>query len=426
MTIRTTSKNIGFVGTRFAGSDGVSLETAKWAQLLWDYQHVSYWFAGKLDRDPEISMEVPEAFFHHPVIEWINRKSFGRQKRSPEVTEKILSVAAYLKKKLYEFVEKFEIDILIVQNALCIPMHIPLGVALTQFIAETGMPTIAHHHDFYWERDRFRINAVGDFLDMAFPPSLPSLQHVTINSHAQQQLSWRKGVGSILVPNVLDFENTPGDMDTFVSTFRADIGLSPDDIMILQPTRVVPRKGIEHAIEMVARLAEPRCKLVVSHESGDEGGEYQLALQEIAEREGVDLRFIAARMGDERGKTADGHKIYSLADAYLQADLVTYPSIYEGFGNALVEAFYYRKPVVVNRYSIFISDIEPQGFDVVKMDGLVTDRVIEKMRRVIEDEEYRWEMVNKNYELGKAFYSYSVLRRHLRTLITNFTGLDDL
>ena len=64
-------------------------------------------------------------------------------------------------------------------------MNVPLGLALTNFIVETGIPTIAHHHDFYWERDRFAVNAIGDFLGTAFPPTLPTIQHVTINSFAQ-------------------------------------------------------------------------------------------------------------------------------------------------------------------------------------------------------------------------------------------------
>ena len=45
-------QRIGFVSTRFAGTDGVSLESAKWAKVLWDHRHTSYWYAGKLDRDP--------------------------------------------------------------------------------------------------------------------------------------------------------------------------------------------------------------------------------------------------------------------------------------------------------------------------------------------------------------------------------------
>lgn len=425
-SIDKIGKNIGFVGTRFAGTDGVSLEASKWAKLLWDYRHVSYWYGGKLDTNPDISMLIPHAYFGHPDIRWINERIFGRAKRTPDVTRRIFALADYLKGTLYDFTQGFGIDILIVQNALTIPMNVPLGVAITMFIAETGFPTIAHHHDFYWERDRFSINGVKDLLAMAFPAGLPSIQHVTINSEGQRALSHRRGLSSVLMPNVLDFENPPPATNEYSESFRADIGLTPEDVLILQPTRVVPRKGIEHAISLLAQLNNPRYKLVVTHESGDEGHEYLTALRDMAEAEGVDMRLVAHRVGELRSTDTEGRRIYTLADAYAAADFITYPSLYEGFGNALIEAFYYRKPVLVNRYSIFISDIEPQGFRVPTMNGYLTKDVVNHVRRVLEDGEYREEMVNHNFELGRRFYSYSVLRRKLRALITNITGADDL
>ena len=147
---------------------------------------------------------------------------------------------------------------------------------------------------------------------------------------------------------------------------------------------------------------------------------------ELAEHHGVDLRFIHTRVGEVRTTDTEGRKTYTLDDAYAVADFITYPSLYEGFGNALLEAFYFRKPVLVNRYSIFVADIEPKGFEVIKMDGFITRDVVDHVRRVLDEEEYRNNMVNHNYELCKAFFSYSVLRRKLRALITNFTGSDDL
>lgn len=417
---------IGFVGTRFAGTDGVSLEAAKWAKVFWDHRHVSYWYAGKLDTDPEVSQLSPHAYFGHPDIQWINDRVFGHATRDPEVTRRIFALAEHLKRTLYEFVRKFDIEIMVVQNALTIPMNIPLGVALSLFIAETNFPTIAHHHDFYWERDRFSVNAVGDLLRMAFPCTIPCIQHVTINTEAQRALSHRRGVSSVLVPNVLDFETEPEGIDAYNADFRESVGLEPDDILFLQPTRVVPRKGIEHAISLMSQLKNPKCKLVISHESGDEGHEYLHALRDMAEHQGVDLRFIPDRIDEQRGTNANGEKVYLLADAYAHADFITYPSLYEGFGNALIEAFYYRKPVLVNRYSIFVSDIEPRGFDVITMNGYMTRDTVAKVQRVIDDQSYREEMVNKNYDLSKRFFSYSVLRRKLRALVTNVTGMDDL
>jgi GH24 family phage-related lysozyme (muramidase) len=60
------------------------------------------------------------------------------------------------------------------------------------------------------------------------------------------------------------------------------------------------------------------------------------------------------------------------------------------------------------------------------MDGYLTRDVIAQVNKVINDQVYRQSMVDNNYELGKSFFSYSVLRRKLRALITNFTGADDL
>lgn len=417
---------IGFVGTRFKGTDGVSLEAAKWARVLWDHRHVSYWMAGELDTDPNVSMLVPHAYFGHSDIAYVNQKIFGRNYRDPDTTRLIYSLSDHLKRSLYDFTRKFDIEILIVQNALCIPMNVPLGLAITNFIAETGFPTIAHHHDFFWERDRFSVNGVGDLLGMAFPPSLPSIQHVTINSGAQLDLSHRTGNSSILVPNVLDFETPPPEPDDYARNFRSDIGIEEDDILFLQPTRVVPRKGIEHSIGLVAALRNPKCKLVISHAAGDEGHEYQDALLDMAESQGVDIRFTDHLVGEQRGNLQDGRKAYTLGDAYSQADFITYPSLYEGFGNALLEAFYFKKPVLVNRYSIFITDIEPKGCKVISMNGFLTREVVTHVQRVIHNPEYRQEMVEKNYELGKSFFSYAVLRRKLRALITNVTGADDL
>ena len=87
-----------------------------------------------------------------------------------------------------------------IENALTIPMNIPLGMAITEFIAETGFPTIAHHHDFYRERMRFMVNCMSDYLNMAFPPALPSIRHVVINSIAAFYVSTRRAYPRRLFP----------------------------------------------------------------------------------------------------------------------------------------------------------------------------------------------------------------------------------
>ncbi len=414
---------IGFVSTRFAGTDGVSLEAAKWAQVLEEDEHRCFWYAGRLDKDPAVSVCIPEAFFSHPENEWINQRIWGCTARDPEVTDRIHDLARYLKRTLYDFIRQYDVRVLILENVLSIPMHIPLGVAITELIAETHLSAIAHHHDFYWERTRFSVNAVNDFLDMAFPSRDPDLQHVVINEAAQEEIARRKAVPSILIPNTLDFENPPPPPDAYTADIRAEMGLAPGDVMILQPTRVVPRKGIEYAIELVRRLGDRKYKLVITHEAGDEGFDYRAMLAESARQAGVDLRFFATRVSDVRQTNSEGKKVYTLWDIYPYADLVTYPSLYEGFGNAFLEAVYFKRPVLVNRYAIFHRDIAPKGFRVPVMEGYLTDAVVQDIRRILEDPAHRQSMVEHNYRVATRYFSYAELRRRLRTLIANIGSL---
>lgn len=416
-------QKMGFVSTRFAGTDGVSLESAKWAEVLAEDNHQCFWYAGRLDKDDRVSLCVPEAFFGHPENLWINDRIWGRTARDPLVTERIHAMARYLKSTLYNFVQRFDIKILVFENVLSIPMHIPLGVAVAEFMSETHIPCIAHHHDFYWERSRYSINAVNDILDMAFPSRDHDLQHVVINENAQEELARRKSVPSILIPNVLNFENPPQPPDAYAADVRAEIGLGPDDTLILQPTRVIPRKGIEHAINLVKALNHSKYKLVVTHEAGDEGLEYRSMLASYAQQNGVDLRFLATRVSDVRRLTSEGKKVYTLWDIYPYAALVTYLSLYEGFGNAFLEAVYFKIPVLVNRYAIFHRDIEPKGFQVPIMEGYVTQRVVDEVKRILEDAAYRKKMVEHNYRIATRHFSYGELRRRLRMLIANMGSL---
>jgi len=226
----------------------------------------------------------------------------------------------------------------------------------------------------------------------------------------------------LVIPNVFDFENPPEPVDEYASDVRDELGLSEDDFFILQPTRVVPRKGIEQAIKLVSMLKDPRCKLVISHEAGDEGYEYLGMLEQLAKEEGVDMRIVADRVGEVRQRDSEGRKVYTLWDLYHHADFVTYPSTYEGFGNALLEAIYFRKPVLINRYSIFVRDIEPKGFRLLTIDGFVTPTIARQVRQILTDSELSEEIVNHNYEVARQFYSYSTIRSNLRAFIADLTG----
>ena len=415
------TKKVGLISFRIAGTDGVSLETMKWAEVLEEDGNTCYFMAGKLDTDPKRSFLVPEMHFLHPEIRELYDMSFGTALRSPVLTAGLHKYRELFKKRLYEFVGMFELDLIVSQNTLTTPLNIALGMALTEFIAETGIFTIAHHHDFFWERKRFLSNCVWDYLNSCFPPHLSTIEHVVINSSAQNQLSLRTGIAATLVPNVMEFEDPPPAIDDYSKDVREVMGVAEDELFILQPTRVVQRKGIEHAIELVARLGR-KASLVISHASGDEGHEYEKRVRDYADLLSVNALFIQDIIGDHRGTTPDGRKIYALSDVYPHCDLVTYPSLQEGFGNAFLEAVYFKKPILINNYSIYFYDIKPKGFDVIEMDDYITDGTVEATREILGDPERAREMVAKNYDLGLKYYSFTVLRQKIRHLMGTFYG----
>ncbi len=413
--------HIGFVSTRLSGTDGVSLEVVKWDHVLAGMGHERFYFAGELSWPPERSYHVPEAHFQHPDIVAINADLFDDYTRTETTSRRIYHLKDHLKHHLRTFVRQYHIDLLIVENALSLPMNVPLGLALAELIAETDMPTIAHHHDFWWERSRYAVHAAGDYLQGAFPPNLPSIRHVVINSFAQAQLALRTGISAVPIPNVMDFDHPPPPPDAYAADIRQALDIPPDAFFVLQPTRIVPRKRIEHAIELVRRLNLPAV-LVISHASGDEGSAYAQYLQEYATLMGVTVRMAADRIAYHRGRTADGDKVYSLADAYQHADLVTYPSAIEGFGNAFLETIYYKRPLVMSAYPIFRTDIQPKGFRVIAFEDFVDDATVEQARNILLHPEKAEAMCEHNYRIGQRYFSYRTLEKRLAALLSECFG----
>ncbi|MCB9111079.1 MAG: glycosyltransferase family 4 protein [Anaerolineales bacterium] len=441
-----SSHNIGFISTRFAGTDGVSLETQKWATVLERLGHKCFYFAGECDRGSDQSHIVPEAFYRHPEIDELNKQAysgswtvtkearkahpemahlhkdfFSMYVRPPAMTRRVNELKEYFKDELYKFARRFDLEILIIENAVTIPLNLPLGLALTEFIAETGYPTIAHHHDFHWERQRFQVNCVQDYLATAFPPNLPSIRHVVINSIQAQEIANRFGLSARVIPNVMDFDSPPPASDPYTETVRSDFGIEPGEYFFLQPTRVIQRKGIEHAIELMRRLEMP-AKLIISHAAGDEGTDYEQRVREYAHLLDVTVRFESDQVQDERGTTKDGQKIYTLGDVYPHADLVTYPSSIEGFGNAFLEAVYYRRLILVNNYSIYEVDIKPKGFHTLWFDGFISSSTLEAVRHALQNPAQTHEWAEVNYQLAKRYFSFTLLERRLESIVADCLG----
>ena len=407
---------VGFISTRLAGTDGVSLETAKWVKVLSSLGYDCSFFAGECNWPPDQTYLLPEAHFNHPDIKRINIDLFDDYKRSQKTSSEISQLKDHIKFHLHKFIEKFKPDLLIAENTLSVPMNIPLGLAFTEVIVEADIPCIAHHHDFSWERMRYAISGAEDYLRSAFPPTLRQIHHVVINSYAQTQLALRTGLSSTLIPNVMDFGSPPPLADDYTNDLRSELGIGQEEHFLLQPTRIVPRKRIQLSIELARRI-DPNCVVVISHHSGDEGNAYQDYLRQYADFLDVKVLFAADRFEYNRGLTDNGKKIYSLRDAYLESDLVTYPSRVEGFGNAFLETVYFRRPIVMSTYEIFKTDIQPKGFQIFGFSDFIDNTCITAARRILQDPTFAAEMIETNYEIARKHYSFTNLEHQLDSLL---------
>jgi glycosyltransferase involved in cell wall biosynthesis len=178
--------------------------------------------------------------------------------------------------------------------------------------------------------------------------------------------------------------------------------------------------------------ADSRIVLVLAGYTLDDiTGNYLNLLKAKARRSDVEMIHVGEIVGHERGERF-GHKIYSLWDTYAHADFVTYPSLWEGWGNQFIEAIRARLPILLFEYPVYRSDIQDKGFQVVSLGseipgydnlGLV-ELAPEKIRAaadqaviLLTDAEKRAKVVEHNYRIGKQYYSIEALRRHLAPLV---------
>jgi glycosyltransferase involved in cell wall biosynthesis len=413
---------IGIVSTRLAGVDGVTFEAAKWELALTRMGHQVLLCAGEIDALRSSARLIPPMHFGWPPAARVTAAAFDPNSDPHAVRAELERLTALLFPVLDHWVESEAIDTLIVENAWAIPMHLPLGLALRRVVENRMLRTISHNHDYWWERERFAQCVVPDVLQHAFPPDLHSVRHVSINSIAADELLRRRGLASMVVPNVFDFDRPrPRPHPSVRRRMRAELGMSDRGLLVVQPTRVVPRKGIELAIELLGRLGDPDSVLLITSPAGDEGLDYLMQLERQAEKAGVQLRYAADRFApDLEGKPVG--PAHTLHDAYLAADLVTYPSLYEGYGNALIEAIFYGKPVVVNRYSVYVADIAPLGLRFIELDGAVTDETVAAVRSALAHPERQARIAAHNYDIARRRLSYKVLRRRLRRLLGEVVG----
>ncbi|MCK4392765.1 glycosyl transferase family 1, partial [Candidatus Bipolaricaulota bacterium] len=318
---------IGLCHYQVGGTDGVSLEMEKWKLALERLGHTVHFCGGDLGRTEGFLIE--ELYHHRADVDRMTRNAFYRlsdYQSEAELEEDILALSEPIKRALHAFVEERRIDVLVPNNIWSLGANPPAAVAFARVVRELRISAVAHHHDFHWERIRGMdptCEAAARITQEYLPPKDPLITHVVINSFAQRELLKRKGIVATVVPNVFDFNGDPWKADSYNQRFREAIGVKENDVVVLQATRVVERKGIELAIDLVCKLNKPRyieklqktglydgrkvnedsrIVLVLAGYSEDRTNRYLNRLKEKIGRTGIEVRFISDHVRSRRSE----------------------------------------------------------------------------------------------------------------------------
>ncbi len=440
---------IVFIAGKLGDVDGVSLEVEKWVEILQEEGHEIFAIAGKFSNNllsvPEdhrllikdISFESPlQHEYEQLVFPFLNKfQTYISEDKLKATAEDMNHKSSYIADNIFDYIQKNSIDVIIAQNTNAMPMTLLGGLAVYKLCSERRIAAIFHHHDFWWERSRFVNSAIETILSKTMPPQMPGIEHVVLSNYASHILRSIKRIHPRIIPNCEDFENAVT-LDEYNSDLRKELGFSDDAILVLQPTRVIQRKRIEDSVRFVGKLKKRypdlknRLNLIISLYQGDEPDEnYVSEINSLAEEYEIPLHFISDRVASARGNNAEGQKMYTNRDVIANSDFVTYLPIWEGFGNALLEAVAAKVPIVISTYLVYKTDIRIHDFDIIEIQDnyndknelIITDTSLERAYEILNNPEKRQKMVEHNFKVANEHFGYNTLKRNLIELLDDYS-----
>lgn len=474
MTIRHL--NIGIMHSLIGKNDGVSIVIDQTVNAMVKDMGIrlgSIFFLAA-HSSPRFNAETNEIFWHKNAIHKRVIKHFG-QEAPDDLDEDIHQNALYAKEIIAKFVDKHEIDLLIAHNTSH-PYNFITAVGLGYYIEELREQGIiwpkimVWWHDSYFERalfanpnpviDKYLKYLPGTYVDAIgfINKTQPDYAKRLFKKYNKDKLSAFFKERTSVIPNTSeitwDWQEQAWHSnrliapppDNYNDSFFQDIGLIDEigkrgfdldnTVILLQHTRVVPRKKIELAIDFAFELEKrflqddnKKCiALLVSGHSGDEQSKYKEFLGEyyqkkIAENPNSNVVFIfgEAYILSHREIIVD-KKYYNFAEIPAiiagAGGMGTYFSEVEGYGNNLLEMASFGLPVVINKYEIYQTDIEPLGFDFPAItDCQLNNEVIEIAYMILVDYRIRNSLVFHNLSILHKKLDHQIIGKKLSPLI---------
>ena len=438
-----------------AGTDGVSLEMMKREQVLREMGHE----VAMCSALAHATFPIPQLEFESEAVTRLRRDLFRESDADIPEEGYLLEIFQRqtddLYKELHQVVASYHPDLVMVHNVFCLPLHLAATVALERVLSETQVPCAATHHDVLSEGAyTFQPSYpfIREILDQYFPPTGPRIRHATINTRNQKALAAR-GTQAVLMPDTMDFDEPwePDIRRDLRNELRAKYGIGPNDVVLCAMARLVPNKQLELAGQLAKAVADRRMGLAGTSLYHDgvfpPDGRVVLLLVGRPERDfqdykdrlfksldglSIDWQYIG---DDVRPVRAPEQGVYALyPDSYALADVILYPSGWEGFGNQLLEAICVQLPIVVFEYPVFKEDIVPTGIrgislgdQVLETDnvcGLVTlpaqslERAADEIVGLLRDAQAYEHMVETNAALGHKHFGAARLRAHVEEIVT--------
>lgn len=139
------------------------------------------------------------------------------------------------------------------------------------------------------------------------------------------------------------------------------------------------------------------------------GGRFNLAERELLHRNRLTAAVVQMQVNDSR-----------LKNLYEKATLFVYPSLYEGFGLPLLEAFHNNCPVAVSNTSCFP---EVGGDAVVYFDPYVPEDILRAIKALTADKELREKLSLKGQNRLRYFALEDCMRKTM-DVYKNLAGTD--